>query len=172
MTEIWRPVPDFPTYLVSNLGRVQGPRKILKGWVTDDGYTKVKLCRVGLKDETRTIHTLVLEAFIGPRPEGQQARHLRGVAAGNALDNLKWGTAEENSNDRKLHGTDNAGERSGRAKLTWDLVRKMRAEYQPSTRGLGSKALAKRYGISASGAHRILTNQIWRDAGKRLGEMA
>jgi hypothetical protein len=63
------------------------------------------------------VHRLVLEAFVGACPTGQQARHLDGNADNPRLDNLAWGTARENMEDRFRHG------RTALARLTDDEVR-------------------------------------------------
>lgn len=47
----------------------------------------------------RTVHSLVLEAFTGPCPEGMEARHLDDNPTNNRLENLVWGTRSENSQD-------------------------------------------------------------------------
>lgn len=47
----------------------------------------------------RTVHSLVLEAFIGPCPPGMEARHLDDDPTNNNLSNLVWGTRSENSGD-------------------------------------------------------------------------
>lgn len=52
------------------------------------------------------IHQMMLEAFVGPRPSGMQARHLDGDNQHNHLANLAWGTKLENEHDKLLHGTD------------------------------------------------------------------
>jgi hypothetical protein len=54
----------------------------------------------------RKVHLLVLEAFIGPRPEGHQGAHENGNKLDNRLDNLRWKTPGENNRDKRRHGTD------------------------------------------------------------------
>lgn len=56
----------------------------------------------------RTVHSLVLEAFVGPCPEGMEARHLDDNPTNNHLSNLVWGSRSENSydairNDKHFH---------------------------------------------------------------------
>lgn len=55
---------------------------------------------------TRKIHHLVLEAFVGPRPDGLETCHNDGVPANNWLTNLRWDTKPNNAKDRRVHGTD------------------------------------------------------------------
>jgi hypothetical protein len=54
---------------------------------------------------TRMVHTLVLEAFVGPRPPGKEACHGNGQPGDNRLSNLRWGTRSENIADAVRHGT-------------------------------------------------------------------
>ena len=37
-----------------------------------------------------------MEAFVGPRPEGNEVLHLNGNPSDNRLENLKYGTRREN----------------------------------------------------------------------------
>jgi hypothetical protein len=90
----------------------------------------------------RYVHHLVLEAFVGPCPPGQETRHLDGNKENNALSNLVWGTHSENVGDQIRHGTDTRGERNGQAKLTREIAESIRAS------GEQGKDLAKRYGVS------------------------
>ena len=48
---------------------------------------------------SRYVHHLVLEAFVGLRPQGTEACHSDGDATNNRLDNLRWDTSESNKAD-------------------------------------------------------------------------
>lgn len=51
----------------------------------------------------RTVHSLVLEAFVGPRPAGLWGRHIDGDHLNNKRANLAWGTPIENAHDTLAH---------------------------------------------------------------------
>jgi hypothetical protein len=111
MSETWRPVVGFEgRYEVSDLGRVASmpkgyykTRRILQPFFSSDGYALVNLCADGSR-RRYGIHSLVLEAFSGLRPEGMMARHLDGDPGNNTPANLRWGTAAENAQDMLKHG--------------------------------------------------------------------
>lgn len=50
------------------------------------------------------IHSLVLEAFVGPRPDGMEGCHNDGDPANNHLANLRWDTRAANNQDTLRHG--------------------------------------------------------------------
>lgn len=58
----------------------------------------VSLSREG-KASFRYVHHLVLEAFVGLRPQGTEACHWDGDATNNRLENLRWGTSSDNTAD-------------------------------------------------------------------------
>jgi len=89
----------------------------------DNGYMTVTLSDNG-KQKKRLVHKLVLEAFVGPCPEGMQTRHLKNDKLNNRLDNLKWGTLQEQVEDRKKHGSTPKGNKHHRSKLTEKEVRR------------------------------------------------
>lgn len=64
-----------------------------------DGYHRVTLSKPGDKPKLRYMHHLILEAFVGPCPEGCEALHRDDVKSNNTLGNLKWGTRSENLED-------------------------------------------------------------------------
>lgn len=101
--EEWRSVLGWEgAYQVSSFGRVKGANGLLKNGKPDSkGYIWHAL-RNGNKYQYRSVHSLVLEAFIGPRPKGMIARHLDGTRR-NHLDNLAWGTHSENARDFLEH---------------------------------------------------------------------
>jgi len=97
--EIWKAVPGFANYEVSNLGQVRNIKtsRILKPIVSysnSKDYLKVTLYPGQVKEY---IHRLVLLAFIGPPPDGQGfGCHLHDDSFDNRLSELAWGSREEN----------------------------------------------------------------------------
>ena len=62
------------------------------------GYLKVNLCKDG-KRKTCEVHQLVLNAYL-PKPSPELVvMHKNSTPSDNRLENLKWGTYEENNND-------------------------------------------------------------------------
>jgi hypothetical protein len=112
--ERWAPAPGFEGhYLVSSEGRIRSLKRrqsdgspIYVNWRTDRyGYATVALWRDS-KATQRRVHVLVAAAFLGPRPVGQEVRHLDGNRSDPRLINLAYGTRSENSLDKRAHGTD------------------------------------------------------------------
>lgn len=169
MLEVWKPVPDFPRYEASNLGRIRsfqgrhGPYKeplVLRDAQSGRGYRAVVLWNEHGKKQMY-VHQLVLSAFRGPAPSGHEGAHLDGVRSNNRLDNLAWTTRSENHGHKIIHGTTNRGERSGTSKLTTAEVRAMRSEYRFGEHGRGTHSLAEKYGVSQSEAYDIVNWRRW-----------
>lgn len=123
MTEVWKPVIGYEgLYEVSSLGRVKSlartvhrsngipqriPEKYLRLTVPPIGHVVVSLYKLGggLKGSRKhQVHRLVLESFVGPCPEGMQALHWNDTYGDNRLENLRWGTSTENSEDLVRNG--------------------------------------------------------------------
>lgn len=119
MKEQWRPIPNCPGYEASDRGRIrsvtrrvstqQGEKtyrgKLLR--ITPTGnYLRVAVKANSGRYHTKRVHSLVLAAFVGPRPIGMEARHLNGDPSDNRLSNLEWSTHRTNVRDKRQHGTD------------------------------------------------------------------
>jgi len=113
--ERWRPVVGYEgIYAVSDqgrvwsvprldpLGRCQGGR--FKPPARSRKYAQVTLYRDG-RGRSVNIHTLVLEAFVGPRPDGMECCHGNGNPRDNRVENLRWDTHGANQRDSVAHGT-------------------------------------------------------------------
>jgi hypothetical protein len=172
--ERWKPVVGWEGfYEVSDRGRVrtveraismpQGGarlvhRRIKKSTPIQSGYHYVCLKGQGRQRRVRQVHALVLEAFVGPKPEGEETRHLDGDRSNNRLSNLCYGTRKENMADAIKHGTTNRGDRNPNVKLTAhdvDAIRLLGDE------GVALADIAGAFSISFAQAGRIIRRERW-----------
>jgi hypothetical protein len=181
ITEIeYRPIAGFPGYRVGSDGSVWSskrsgstrcnfPWKCKSPGIDTNGYPFVKLYGDDLK--IVSVHRLVLEAFIGPCPEGMEACHNNGVRTDNRVENLRWDTHDENMHDAFRHGTltprqprqkkvrrSFKGEASPQAKLTDDAVRIILST--PQKWGVCA-ALSRQFGVSAVTILRVRQRKLW-----------
>lgn len=176
MSEEWRGVPGWEGYYqVSNLGRVRSVDRVVssggylqlrRGRVlrpgrSQGGYLRVALCRDGVLSSAE-IHTLVLLAFVGPRPDGLETRHLDGKQLNNTIENLCYGTVQENADDRKRHGTvvpipPQLGEEHYAAVLTEDDVRYIRSNLSRT-----NVDLADQFGVAPTTVSAVRNAKTWR----------
>ncbi len=97
-TEHWLEHPDYPGYFASNLGHIRGPSgKLMKPFINGSGGYPT----VDMPGGRRRVHHLVLEAYIGPRVEGELGLHWDDVATNNTLMNLRWGDPDANVADAR-----------------------------------------------------------------------
>ena len=165
--ESWKPVVGYEgIYEVSSLGRVRSldrvdsigrPRsgKVLSS-CRGGAYPSVCLCD-GSK-ANRRVHTLVLEAFVGPRPQGHEACHNDGNPINNRLENLRWDTKSANQVDRLAHGTHNRGSRHSMSKLTEEEVCAVRSLIG---KGLTQAEIGTLFGVSEATVSCIKSGHRW-----------
>ena len=97
----WKPWPKDERYLVSDQGQVRG----LKGHVLKPGRAGTNYRKVSTKpNPNQRVDYMVLETFVGPRPEGHEVLHANDDQSDNRLENLRWGTHVENCQDRTQNG--------------------------------------------------------------------
>lgn len=164
---LYRDVPGFEGYRVGADGSVWSCRtthgikpgvwKRLRPRTSKQGQLCVALALKG-KMVPRRVHRLVLEAFVGPCPEGMEACHNNGDMTDNRPSNLRWDTHKNNMQDMVRHGTSQRGEKNHKAKLTEGDVRAIR-----ELRSSGARAadLAARFDVSLSSIRFILSGRTW-----------
>lgn len=109
--EILKPIEEFPGYFVSNLGKVysDSPRRgfyELTPRPNKDGYLRVALKKAGVKSTRnqgkgktfqRSVHLLVAEAFLGPKPNPKsQVDHINNQRDCNHINNLRYISSSDN----------------------------------------------------------------------------
>jgi hypothetical protein len=103
MEEVWKPIPDFEGYYVSNMGNVRGR----KGWILKQttcklGYKSVSLYTSKTEYINKRVSRLVALAFI-PNPENKpDVDHINRNTGDNRLENLRWVTRSENQSNRAV----------------------------------------------------------------------
>jgi hypothetical protein len=171
---IYKDIPGFPGYRVGSDGTVwrlwvtcRSGRKLTDTWRPmklspgHKGYLRVNLVPPdGGSYQTFRVHRLVLEAFVGPCPDGMECRHFPDTdKANNRLDNLSWGTAKENRNDNHTTDAYGRGESHTQSVLTDDRVQAIRSR---RAAGESLKSLAAAFGVSAATVSMIANRRIWK----------
>lgn len=146
----WRAVGGYEgLYEVSDEGEVRSiyrglnTGRVLKPSVRAYGRRYVALCKEG-KVKNFSIARVVLAAFVGPA-NGRLALHNNDNPADDRLENLRYGTNQDNMTDKVLHGHSLKGHRHPKARLTEEEVRDVR---KMLSCGLHPKDIAKQYGVS------------------------
>lgn len=149
--EEWRDIPGYEgKYQASSLGNIRsldrrvnifgGHTRLMRGRVLKPaGQRKDPHLRVVLGHGApgSCVHTLVALTFLGPRPEGQEVRHLDGNPLNNRVENLAYGTRTENILDVYRQG------KAWRT-LTAEQVLEIRERLAAGEKG---STLAKEYGV-------------------------
>ena len=164
----WAVIPSHPYYSVSDNGLVRFDKSgnIRLFEIHPNGYAHVSFAKGGR--ECPSVHKLVMEAFIGDRPEGMQVCHIDGNKLNNRLKNLRYGTAKDNAQDRDLHGNTCRGVKNGNAKIKdASLITEIRARY--ASGGISQYEIAHMLGISQAQINNIVLNKQHRAMLKEAG---
>jgi len=138
MKEEWRPILGYEgIYDASNIGnimRIKPEKNTFAGRIMQQsndryGYPHVKLCKGG-KAKGYGVHTLIIGAFVGPCPEGEQVNHIDGDKTNNNVENLEYVTQRENNEHAFTFGLKNTdhmvGERHYGSILTENAIPQIR----------------------------------------------
>lgn len=164
-------------YAVDSAGSVWTRKRHARGGIgvlwrrmrpaTDRGGYLTVTIRSNGRRRTARVATLVLVAFVGPRPEGMQACHFPDRdPANNHINNLRWDTPKANQADRVAHGTDLRGEKHVRSKLTEaDVVEIRRARREEKTTW---SRLARRFRVDRRTVRKAASAASWSHVGGAL----
>jgi hypothetical protein len=169
----YRPIAGFPGYRVGDDGSIWSlyMRAYEKGrvgarWIIGTVWRRMRyrecvtLCRDGEK-HVRSVYRLILEAFIGPCPEGMEACHFDDDHSNNRLSNLRWDTPKANKADafrnERLHIPRGQGHHA--SKFSDDQIRAMRVAY--ASGGMTQRQIAEQHGIDQAQVSRIVRRLAW-----------
>lgn len=169
-TELWKPIPDYPNYEISDSGRIKSlptsrlfgrymqsrAEKILVTRMEANGYIRTTLCKEGICKHY-SVHRLLAEAFI-PNPENKPTvNHINGIKRDNRLCNLEWATLIEQMEHADKSGLRNVkGEKCYLSKLKDSDVVDIR------TSNCSANELAIRHRVHPSTVRKIRNNKLWR----------
>ena len=168
---IWKEVPGWPRYEVSDAGLVRSRRmtvnarggalavrkgRVLQPVKKNNGYWVVTLT-AGAQRCQISVHRLVALVFHGAPPhDNAHVLHSDGNKNNNAAGNLRWGTPADNHADTEFHGNRLKGEAHPLAKLTENAVRRIRSS------SADASELANAYGVSREHIWAVRANRTWR----------
>ena len=157
-----KPISSHPLYGVDREGNTykltDGTWKPKRQTIGKVGYPVIAMW-ANNKGVTKTVHRLVLEAFVGPCPDGMEALHADGTRTNNSLSNLRWGTRSENVQDAIAHGTATSGSKNGGARLTALDVLWIKDLFAT---GFTAKELIKHFNVSITTIRRVLTGKTYK----------
>jgi hypothetical protein len=164
-----RQIPSVIGYSATKTGEIYSHHRFepfaLKQTRHVQGYKQVNL-KTEKGFRTRLVHVLVLEAWVGPRPEGMVTNHKNGDKTDNRLENLEYVTQTENMKHSYAMGlspkppTRYGEDLKHLAKMTTEKVLALRAETDREPGYL--ERFAVKYGITAATVSKILLRQTWK----------
>lgn len=167
-TEI-KEIPNFPGYFVDVYGNFynnfKGYLKLIGRKNKRKNYRHLRLFKNGKKYD-KLMCWIMLETFVSPRPEGMVACHGIKGKLDDSLNNLYWGTFQQNMQDKIRDGTSNRGKcynqnpKEGwkNSKLTSKDILEIRKLYDLPT---SQVKLAKLFKVSQHTIHSIVKRKTW-----------
>lgn len=174
--EVWKDISGYEgLYQASNKGRIKsissgGKRfkkeKILVPYLRERSNLKnrqnlqthyqVRLSKNG-EGKNYNVHHLIAETFIGPRPKGYHVRHGLGGPYDNSIENLSYGTRQDNENDKFEHRK--VFRKKKLKKLSVEDVEKIVKEYQDG--GHTYNSLGEKFNVSPHTIGSIIRGESW-----------
>lgn len=177
--EIFKIIPEFPDYLVSNFGRVKTKSRLLR-YVhavtkkehfrkSEERFLKIqfnnltgyKFCQLykNNKMSNRTLHNLVANTFIENQKKLPCINHIDGNKHNNCVDNLEWCSNEYNHKHATETGLKAKGEQIKSSILNENSVHAIKWFLN---KGISHTELSKAFKISRPAITLISLNKTWK----------
>jgi len=159
----WRVIPNHPNYEISIAGvvrRTTDCNRCRKGYILKQSCINSGYLKVSINRKNFTVHRLVLEAFVGPRPYGKECNHKNSIKSDNYLYNLEWVTHTENMEHACDTGLiDGKGENNAANKLRGEEVLYIRELLKSST--LNQTQIGKMFNVGQGAISDINIRKTW-----------
>jgi hypothetical protein len=149
--EVWFTSKTGGRHLRTKKGKPVYQQEINSGymvvWLNKNNATRI-----------RTVHSLIVEAFIGPRPKDFDVCHNDGNKKNNVLTNLRYDSRRSNHKDKIRHGTNACGSKIAQAKLQEDQIisiRELKGAVTSSEAGVI-------FGVGRRTIERVWRNESWK----------
>lgn len=104
------------------------------------------------------VHLMILDGFVGPKPKGQETRHLNGCRTDNSLPNIQYGTPADNASDTVKHGS-LKGQNHPKSKLDDAMVIRIRELYATHK---SVAVVARETGCSRNAIDGVVSGRTWK----------
>lgn len=108
--------------------------------------------------ERRSFHSIVMETYVGPRPDGLVICHNNGNRYDNRLENLRYDTQYENIQDSVKHGVVPKGEKHCHSKYSAGFIREIKKELSRHR----LKDISRKYNVPISTLCNIKKGRSWK----------
>lgn len=135
-----QPIPGWPDYFAGSDGTIWSEKRSFRKQLRpqlQDGLTQTApkyffvVLRKSGKSYRRKVSRLVCQTFLGDPPPGKTCvLHGKKGSQVDSVDNLRWGSHQENMDDRERDGNQRKGEDSPTSKLTEKVVREIRRRHR------------------------------------------
>lgn len=165
----WRSVVGYEgRYEVSLSGEVLSllTGRILMPGTQSRGYKTVVLYDGSSpkRPRSKTVHSLVAEAFLGPRPDKMTINHIDGDKSNNRLENLEYCSMRDNARHAVGHGL-MTPPRSHTAKLNEHQVKLIRAIFASNPPRGTQACLARALDVTRDTIHGVVSGKHYPENG-------
>lgn len=129
------------------------------------GYKRLILAN---PKRNKLVHNLVLELFVGPRPEGCLAAHKNDIKTDNRLENLYWATRSENAKDAIRNGKFPMERKHGNCKLSNSDVAEI---FRLFDSGMKKRHIANKFGVKENTVGGIINRNMRKYALQKIEAM-
>lgn len=161
MKEIWKPIHEYETYVISNLGQVKNTKfnRVIFGTRDSVGYLTFTFRKNGKSIKKRR-HRLLAQAFLKNPNNFPEVNHINGIKSDDNLSNLEWCDGKHNIQHAFKLGLNKGhkGENSGKSRFTNKDIIKIR---QLREEGFTYNKLAKTFNSSSGYMYHIIKRKYW-----------